>query len=219
MVSGIAALSESESVRTAVGAVVALAGMVALTPVTVRSVAPVLVVVVTFVALGAVKEHTELSAGTDRAALGAGTVLAAVAFVAPESTAAGIGLAAAGLWVLVDGLTLGRYGPVEERHEYVTGAGDDGTEVLLRMQTLSAVTDAVRVDDPRTAAAIADDLDLTESRVLGALDYLADRGQVERTGDGRYRAVPSPWGALTPAVRLGRSVLRRLLRPARRATA
>ncbi|MEE6208738.1 hypothetical protein U3A55_01005 [Salarchaeum sp. III] len=125
-------------------------------------------------------------------------------------------LAGVGAWTVLDAYTKARDGDDTETHAFVRGADDDGTEAMLRMQTMNAVNRELKnADGPRTPSELADTLDLTETRVEPALSYLASKGHAEHV-DGGYRATPPRWGRLHPVVAFARWLPRRILAPARR---
>ena len=90
---------------------------------------------------------------------------------------------------------------------------DEMSETMLRMQTLNVVyqtlNDAPR---PQTAAELATDVDLTESRVTNALAFLGSKDRVEQVED-QYRAVPPRWGTVTPFIEFLVWIPRRVVRP------
>ncbi|WP_168219973.1 TrmB family transcriptional regulator [Salarchaeum sp. JOR-1] len=149
-------------------------------------------------------------------------VVAAAAFVALTSSGgmpavvAVVGLLAAfGGWTVLDAYTAFRYED-DDTHAFLRGVDDDGTEAMLRMQTMNAVNQELKnADGPRTPSELADALDMTETRVEPALSYLASKGHAERVEDG-YRATPPRWGRLHPVVAFARWLPRRVLAPARR---
>ncbi|GAA0658039.1 hypothetical protein [Salarchaeum japonicum] len=164
----------------------------------------------------------DLPGETSRGAYGLLVVLAA-AFVAittvPRTPAvvafAGL-LAAFGAWSVLDAYTAFRYEDDADTHAFLRGVDDDGTEVMLRMQTMNAINRELKnADGTRTPSELADALALTETRVEPALSYLASKGHAERVEDG-YRATPPRWGRLHPVVAFARWLPRRILAPARR---
>ncbi|WP_049920909.1 hypothetical protein [Halopiger djelfimassiliensis] len=215
MLGRIASCYENTALRTAVGAVVVLAALVWVTEMTLRTAVPLVVLLAAMTVLDVVDAEYDLPDGTN--GLGYGTAVfvagAYVAVIDPSPRVGGL-LALAGLWFAFDGATTVRYAPSRTKHEYVSDLDDDGSgEVLLRMQTLNVVYQGLRdAAEPKTATALAADLDLTDSRVESALGYLETRGRVERI-EGRYRATPPRWGRLTPVVRFLVWLPRRLLRP------
>ena len=90
-------------------------------------------------------------------------------------------LALAGLWFVFDGVTTIRYEPSRTEHEYVSDLDDEMGEMMLRIQTLNVVYQALRdAPEPQTAAELATNVDLTESRVNNALEFLESKDRVEQ---------------------------------------
>ncbi len=132
----------------------------------------------------------------------------------------GSGLVAAlfavgGAWLVLDGFQTYRRDGRDPRpstaEEYLDV--NDRSEQLLRFQSSTAVARAIR-DEPRTVPQLADDLDLTESRVEGALTVLEERNHVYREDD-VYRANEDKVGKIDLLKRLVRWVPRRFVRPFR----
>lgn len=213
-------LYENEHLRTIVGTVTVLAVFVAFTEMTLRTIAPLLVVFLASMGHDVVDETHDLPEGSNWLVYGASVVVAGT-YLAVTDLTAWIGglLALVGLWFVFDAVTTIRYGPTRTEHEYVSDADDEAGEVMLRMQTLNVVYQGLRdAPEPQTAAELAADLDLTESRVEGALGFLESKGRIERVAD-RYRAVPPRWGRATPVVELLVWLPRRTVRPFQRVAA
>lgn len=214
----VSTLFANEHLRTLVATAAALAVLVVVTDATPWTIAPMAVILLALVVHDAADDRYDLPRGSNWVAYGSSVVLAgvAIAFVV-ETWWLALVLVVPGLWFVLDGTTTMRYEPETDRHEFLADVDDeDGTEVMFRMQTLNLVYQQLRdADAPRTPAKLAEEVDLTESRVESALGYLESRGQVERTGD-RYEAVPPRWGRLTPLVDFLTWVPRRIARPFRR---
>jgi DNA-binding transcriptional ArsR family regulator len=85
--------------------------------------------------------------------------------------------------------------------------------MMLQFQVSGTVAHAVR-DEPRTVSELAEDLDLTESRVKRALSVLAEKDMIYCTDD-TYHASEYMTDKLSPVKRFVRWVPRRLARPFR----
>lgn len=215
----IASLLESGPLRSIVATVVVLGGLVGLSGMTVRDGIPVLVIFASVLVHDVADDAYDLPNGTNWIIYGAAVAAAGGYLAVVSSPLLGAPVAVAGLWFVLDGATIVRYGPAGTPHEYVTDIDVGSGETMLRIQTLHVVFRTLRdATGPRTAAALAAEVDLTESRVESALEYLAHEGRVERVGD-RYRAIPPRWGRLTPVVRFLGWLPRRVGRPFRRMAA
>lgn len=215
MVSRFVALSRNEHLRIAIATVAVLAVLVVITDATPATIVPMAVILFALVAHDAIDDRYDLPRGSNWVAYGLSVAAVGVAIaVLVDQWWYALALVVPGLWFVLDGATTMRYAPEAERHEFVAEiSDDDGSEVMFRMQTLNLLYQHLRdADESRTTAEIAEEVDLTESRVESALGYLESRGQVERTGE-RYAAVPPRWGRLTPLVDFVTWVPRRLLRP------
>lgn len=122
-------------------------------------------------------------------------------------------LGLAGLWIVFDSVQQARHADSGESETEAYLDADDRSETMLRFQLLSRVTRAL-AERPRTKAELADDLDLTDSRVERTLSVLSARGYMFQDGD-VYRAREEKFGKFTPVVRFVRWVPRRLVRPFR----
>ncbi|NUC73461.1 hypothetical protein HTZ84_14250 [Haloterrigena sp. SYSU A558-1] len=215
----LASLRESKPLRSIVGTVVVLAVFVGLSGMALREIAPVFVVFASTMVHEIADDIYDLPAGTNWLIYGTGLAAAGGCLAFLSSASLGAVMVLAGLWFVLDGAMTVRYGPARTRHEYVTDLEDDAGETMLRIQTMHVVSQALRdASGPRTVAALATEVDLTESRVESTLEYLAHKGRVERVGD-RYRAIPPRWGRLTPVVRFLGWLPRRVGRPFRRLAA
>lgn len=212
------ALFESERVRSFALTAVVVAALVALTDFPVSAG----VVLLTLSAGAATVEVADdaygLPDGTTELVYGGLLVAVGVGFVVTGAGhLAGAVFVLAGGWFALDAATAIRYGTPRERHDYVAGIGDDRSEFMLRTQVMGSVYHRLRdADRPRTVEELAVDLDLTESRVRGALDYLEAKGKVAPVGDDCYRATPPRWGRLAPVAKFAVWLPRRLVRPATR---
>lgn len=205
-------LPGNEHVRGLLGLVAVVAVLLALTEMTVLDVAPMVVLLGGMLAVDVLKHRFDLPDGTDRVGLGLLVCALAATFAAVSRPAFAAVLGTIGAWITIDGYTTAR-APDQPTHEFVAGTDDDAAEVMLRMQTLNVVNQALKDSDgPRTVPGLAADLDLTESRVERALSFLAEKGHAEKTPDG-YRATPPRWGRLYPVVAFARWLPRRLARP------
>lgn len=201
---------ERDTLRTVGGTLLLFTGLVGFTEATLRSFAPL------FGLFGGMLVHEmaddlyDLPEGTNWTVYGLGIVFAGVIFVFNHGVRAGLLLAAAGAWFVLDGATEIRYGRVRTTHEFASGAED---EAMLRILILNRVHRALRRSDrPQTVERLAESCDLTESRVESTLDYLEHRDQVTSTENG-YRARPQRWGKATPVARVVGWVPRRVVRP------
>jgi hypothetical protein len=115
-----------------------------------------------------------------------------------------------GGWITLDGITARRAG--------IDGDSDqlddpDAAEMMVTMGITHRIFDELReADQPMAARELADACDLTEGRAESTLSLLADRGMVERHGDG-YVANDAYVGRLSSARTLGRQLLARIVRP------
>jgi DNA-binding transcriptional ArsR family regulator len=119
-----------------------------------------------------------------------------------------------GAWFVFDGIQQYRYRDHDEQsssiEDFIT---DDTDEMMLRFQMSGTVARAVR-DEPRTVSELAEDLDLTESRVERSLVALSEEDMVYRSDD-TYHASVYMTDKLSPVKRFVRWVPRRLVRPFR----
>lgn len=215
----IASLRESGPLRSIVAAVLVLGGLVGVGGMSFRDSVPILVIFASVMINDLVDDAYDLPAGTNWIVYGAAVAAAGSYLALVSNPWFGALVAVAGLWFVLDGATIVRYGPARTPHEYVTDLEAGSGETMLRIQTLHVVYRALRdAPGPRTAAALATEVDLTESRVESALEYLVHEGRVERVED-RYRAIPPRWGRLTPIVRFLGWLPRRVGRPFRRMAA
>lgn len=220
MVSRIASLYRNEHLRTLVGTAAAIGLLVVLTDMTLRSSLPFAILMAALLAHDVASDVYDLPNGSNWLFYGVSVVVAGVA-LAPifERWWFALVLVVPGLWFVLDGVTAMAYEPDQSRHDYFDDIDDEGSsEAMFRMQTLNLVYQGLRdAQGPRTAEELAGDVDLTESRVEGALDFLVTRDRVEDIEDeDRYRARPPRWGKLTPVVDFLSWLPRRLLRPFRR---
>lgn len=218
MVSRFGALSRNEHLRTVVGTVVAIAVLVLLTDATLRTIAPLAVVVLGLLAHEVVDDAHDLPPGSNWLFYGGSVVLAgAVIGVLYERWWFSLVLFVPGLWFVLDGATRMAYEPERTRHEFLADIDEESSsEAMFRMQTLDRLYQALRdANRPLTVAELADEVEMLESRVESALGYLVEKGQVERSGD-QYEAVPPRWGKATPVVSFLVWVPRRLVRPFQR---
>lgn len=221
MVSRFAALSRNEHLRTVAGTVVAIVVLLVLTDVTLRTIAPLAVILVGMVAHEVADDVFDLPRGSNWLVYGSSVVLAgvAIAFIA-ETWWFPLVLVVPGLWFVLDGATTMVYEPEHTRHEFLADVDEESSsEVMFRMQTLNRLYQALRdASAPRTAAELADEVGMQESAVESALGYLMSEGKVERSGD-RYEAVAPRWGRATPVVSFLVWIPRRLVKPLRRLAA
>ena len=129
----------------------------------------------------------------------------------------GAGIAAVGVWFVLDGAATVHIGGRDGPHDYAANLDDaSNAEAMLRMQVLSSVHEELRErGEPRTAEEVADALGLGEERAASALDYLETRGQIERVDGERYRTTEQRWGKLQPVASFVRWLPRRVARPFR----
>ncbi|WP_137290649.1 hypothetical protein [Natronorubrum halophilum] len=216
----IALVRENKPLRTVVGTVGVLAVLVVFTEVTLRTIVPITVIFGAVMAHDLLDEIYDLPEGANWLAYGAAIFVVGIAFVVIHPAPWGGSLfALVGLWFVFDGVTIIRYGPSRTTHEYLSALEEDQMgETMLRMQTLNVVYQGLRdASEPQTVPGLATDLDLTESRVESALEFLESRGRVEQEGN-RCRVEPSRWGRLTPVVKFLIWLPRRVVRPFRRIT-
>ena len=201
---------QDDTLRTSIGAAGVFTALVVFTESTIRSLAPVLILSVGMLSYSVVDETYDLPNGTNWLVYGIGLVAAGVFLTLNYTTWIGGVVVLVGLWFVLEGATTIRYGSARTPHEFVSGPE---SEAMLRIQILNTVYPTLRESNrPHTPAELADVCDLTESRVRSALEYLEQRGQVTKTEED-YRTVPQTWGRLTPVVRFGAWVPRRILRP------
>jgi len=201
---------QDDTLRTFVGAVGVFTALMVFTEYTIRSLAPVLILSAGMLSYNVVDETYDLPNGTNWLVYGIALVAAGVFLMLNYTTLIGGMVVLVGLWFVLDGAATIRYGSARTSHEFVSGPE---SEAMLRMQILNTVHRTLRESNrPHTPAELAEVCDLTESRVRSALNYLEQRGQVTKT-EKEYRAVPQTWGGVTPVVRFGAWVPRRILRP------
>jgi len=212
----LASLYENKILRTIVGTIGVLTALVIFTDTTLRGIAPLAFIFTTVMTHEALDEIYDLPEGANWSVYGASVFVVGAYLVLsyPTPWIGGL-LALAGLWFVFDGVTTIRYGPSQTEHEYVSDLDDEMGEMMLRMQTLNVVYQALNdAPEPQTAPEVATEVDLTESRVESALGFLESKGRVVRVGD-RYRAEPPRWGRVTPVVDFLVWIPRRFFRPFR----
>lgn len=218
MVSRIGSLARNEHVRVLVATGILLAVLVVATDATLAVLAPVVVIFVVLTLHAAADDVYDLPNGSNWCSYGVSLVLAGGVLALLVNPAwFGLVIAVPGLWFVLDGATTMVYEPDRPQHEFLADVDeDDSSAVMFRMQTLNRLYQGLRdADQPLTVAELADEVEMLESRVESALEYLVSKGQVERSGD-RYEAVPPRWGKATPVVSFLVWVPRRLVRPFRR---
>ncbi len=209
-------VTQSEPARVAAGTALAVGALVVLTDLRVQETLPIVLFAGVGIGTRYAVDRYDLSAGTNGVVFGSllaiGGGLVVLQYDIPV---AGAGLAVAGGWFVLDGLTRMRYGTKRSRHPYVDGV-EASDEVFHRMLVLNRVYRTLQEGaEIKTPATVAERCTITTERAEGALEYLASRGRIEPVGDG-YRAVPSRWGRLTPLVKGVVWLPRRLFRPVRR---
>jgi len=220
MVPSLTALLRNEPLRTFVGTVGIGTALIIFTEMTIEGMAPLAAIVFPMLAHDLLAEAYDLPPGTNVLVYGASVFVVGVFWVLryPAPWVGGF-LALVGLWFVFDGLTTHRYGPSSRAHEYVSGVDGEMGELLLRLQSVNVVYQALADSpEPHSVSEIAADVDLTNSRVESALEFLEREGRVDRMGD-QYRAEPPRWGRLTPVVHFLVWLPRRLVRPFRRIVA
>lgn len=206
-------LWENSHVREIIGTVGVIALLLIFTEMTWRTIIPLIVLFAGMVGHDIADERYDLPDGTNLLVYGTTVVIVGAYLAALGGMWLGGLLALVGCWFALDGATTVRYEPRQTTHEYVSGLDNQASEAMLQMQTLNSIYQRLRTtDEPQTPSALAADLDLTVSRTESALDFLVSKGRVKQVED-RYRAKPSRWGRLEPAVRLLRWLPRRVLRP------
>lgn len=218
MVSRFAALSRNEHLRTVVGTVLAIAVLVILTDATFRTIVPFGLLMLGLFVNEVIDDRFDPPRGTNWLIYGVSVVFAGVALaIIVDRSWFALVLVVPGLWFVLDGATTMVYEPERPRHEFLADVDEESSsEVMFRMQTLNRLYQGLRDEsEPKTAAELADEVGIKESRVESALEYLVSKGKVERSGD-RYEAIPPRWGRLTPVVSFLVWVPRRLVRPFRR---
>lgn len=202
--------------REVVGTVGILAILLLFTEMTLQALIPIIIVFGGMVVHDIAKERYDLPNGTNWLVYGMTIIVAGAYLAILGGIWLGGLLTLVGCWFAFDGATTIRYEPRETTHEYVLDLDNRTNEMMLRMQTLNSVYQRLRnARELQTAAELAADLDLTESRTESALDFLESKGYVEQVRN-RYCAEPPRWGRATPAVRFFRWLPRRVLRPFRR---
>lgn len=216
MVLRITSLHENEHLQTIFGTVAVLTVFVAFTEITLRTVAPLVIMFSGITIHDVIDESYDLPKGTNWLFYGASVFAAGTYLMISNLTSFGSLLALCGLWFVFDGITKIRYEPSQTTHEYVSDLDSEMTETMLRMQTLNGVYQTLRASaKPQTVAEIATDRELTESRVKSALRYLESKGRVVQE-ENRYHAAPPRFGRLEPVVQFLVWIPRRVLRPFRR---
>ncbi len=216
MVHRIMSLYENEHLQTIIGTVAVLIVFVAFTEMTLRTVAPLVIVFSGMMIYDVIGESYDLPEGTNWLFYGASVFAAGTYLMISNLTSFGGLLALCGLWFVFDGITKIRYGPSQTTHEYVSDLDNGMTETMLRMQTLNVVYQTLRASTKsRTVAEIATDCELTESRVESALKYLESNGRVMQE-ENRYHAESPRFGRLEPVVQFLVWIPHRVLRPFRR---
>lgn len=217
---GFASLYKNKPLRTIIGTVGVLAVLVVFTEITVRTAVPLFFVFTGLMVYDVVDEMYGFPEGTNWLVYGVSLFVAGIylAITNPTPLLGGL-LALAGLWFVFDGVTTIRYEPSRTEHAYVSDLDDELGETMLRMQTLNVVYQALKnAPEPKTAEAVAGDVDLTESRVESALEFLEDKGRIERVGN-QYHVDPPRWGRMTPIVEFLVWFPRRIARPFQRIAA
>jgi len=220
MATRIASLYESKILRTVVGTTAVLVVLVQFTGMTLRTVAPIVIMFTVMIAHDALDEAYDLPEGANWLFYGGSLVIAGL-YLTVVDLAPWVGgvVALAGLWFVFDGATTIRYGASRTTHEYVSDVEDEMGETMLRMQTLNVVYQALKkASEPQGTEELATDLNLTESRVERALGFLESEGRIEQIGD-QYRVEPPRWGRVTPIVQFLVWFPRRVVRPFRQITA
>lgn len=182
-----------------------------------RTAVPVTILFAGIIAHSVADERWNLPRGSTNCAFGVLALLAgAYWLVVRGSTTSALAVTVAGSWFVFDGVTIVRHGR-NGASDGSTGEAPNGHgEAILRLQTRTQAKRTLETaPEPRTAVALAAELDLTESRVRDALEYLQEAGYVESVEDG-YRASPSRWGRLDPIARVVVWVPKRIVRPFRR---
>lgn len=214
MVLRIPPLQENKSLRTIIGTIGVLTALVVFTDMTLRRVVPLAFIFIAMMMRDIVDETYDLPVGTNWLVYGASIFVVGAywVFSYPTPWVGGL-LALAGLWFVFDGVTTIRFEPSQREHEYVSDLDGKMDETMLRIQTLNVVYQTLRdASEPQTAAELATDRDLTESRVNNALEFLESTDRVEQVG-GQYRAVPPQWGKVSPIIELLVWFPRRIVRP------
>lgn len=207
------AIWEHSLFREAIGSVGVLIGLLYLTDMGWQAIAPITMLTGGMLAHKIADERYDLPDGMNWIFYGVTVVAVGVFLITLDGASLGVVLVAVGCWFGLDGATKAKYEAPTTRHEYVSDLDGERAEMMLRMQTLSSVYHHLKeVDGPQTIEAVANGLDLTETRTEAALDYLETKGRVERVGTG-YRANSSRWGKLSPVVRFTGWLPRRLVRP------
>lgn len=210
---------ENSHVREVVGVVGIFAILLVFTGMTWQSITPIAILSIGMLGHDIADERYDLPEGANWLVYGTTVVITGVFLVALGGIWIGGLLALVGCWFAFDGATMVRYEPRHSFHEYVSDLDNQQSEAMLRMQTLNSVYQQLRTtDEPQTVTELADELDLTVSRTESALDFLVSKGRVKQVGS-RYRAEPSRWGRLAPAVRFIRWLPQRVLQPFSRVAA
>ncbi|ELY62039.1 hypothetical protein [Natronococcus jeotgali] len=214
-------LYENDHFRTIVGTVGILVILVALTEMTLQTAVPLFLTFGSMMAHDVADEFYDLPEGTNWLVYGASIVAVGGYWmvVFPLPWVGGL-FGLVGLWFVFDGVTTIRYGPSRTTSGYMSDLEtEQWGETMLRMQTLNVIYQALKnADGPRTAPELATDLDLTESRVKRALEFLEHEGRIGHE-KGHYHVDPPRWGRLTPIVQFVVWLPRRASRPFRRVTA
>ncbi|MFC4986225.1 hypothetical protein [Saliphagus infecundisoli] len=214
-------LYENSHFRTLVVSVGILVLFVAFTGMTLQTAIPIVILCGAMMGREIADEFYDLPEGTNWLVYGA-SLVAVGAYWMVVSSPPWVGgfLGLVGVWFVFDGVTTIQYGRSRTIPEYVSDLEKQRWgETMIQMQTLNVIyQDLKNADGPRTAPELAADLDLTESRIERALEYLEHEGRIEHENS-HYRVDPPRWGRLTPVVQFVVWLPRRVSRPFRRVTA
>ncbi|WP_152423340.1 hypothetical protein [Haloterrigena salina] len=198
--------------------IIALSGMVLFTSnftymntIEILSIATVLIGVILIDFVGYI---SDISRGTKRVIFGITLIAVMMIFILSNLGLIGGIFGVVGLWFLLDGITIHQYGTSTAVDSYVATA--EREEAMLRLQLLNRVYQHLRKSpEPQSITTLASELDLTESRVQAALNYLESKNQIEKIND-QYRAIPPKWGMVTPVVLFGLWIVKSIISPFRR---
>jgi hypothetical protein len=214
MATSIRTLFENKPLQAILATFIVITALFLSTDTSPQTIAPVILVFVAVVTYNVVDDLYDIPQGSNWIVYGASLTIAGVYLAVNDLGRWGSGLfILAGLWFVFDGVTTIRVGPYQTAPGYLSDPDENIGEVMLRMQTLNVVYNSLEdASEPKTATDLVTDLDLTESRVEDALQFLTSKGRIEQVGD-QYRVESSRWARMYPVRQFLVWLPRRIIRP------